>query len=247
VARELADVLHYFLGEAPAAERGGAAGVGCLALLAEPDELLGLGALWNLAHELSRRGVAVAWVGSLDDEELLPADATPGLTRLLAPARGLEPLAGAAREAGAKLAEGRAPGLVLLRVPPSWLEPGAAAEQLLGWALLLSAPEPEPLGETLARITWIAGACPGARVGVTVHGVRSVREAEAAYAALAAAARERLDAPLWSYGLILQDAELYGSLLARRPLSARRPESAALRSLRDVARLVHEDLAAHAG
>ena len=61
MARELADVLHYFLDDESAAT-GRAR---CLALLAEPDELLGTALLWSLGHELTRRGLRVAWVSTL--------------------------------------------------------------------------------------------------------------------------------------------------------------------------------------
>lgn len=237
MARQLADVLHYFLDDGAAAPGGPAR---CLALVAEPDELLGVAVLWNLAHELARRGTSVAWVSALSDEELLPGDATAGIPRLLAPVGELAGLASAVREAGAKLRARRAPELVLTRVPPSWLAPDACAQELLAWALLLSGPDPERRDEARLRSRRIADACPGARIGVTVHGVRSVCEAESAFDALA----RELDTPraeLSSYGLLLDDHLLYDALLARRPVTQHRPESRAAHALRDVARLLHED------
>jgi hypothetical protein len=239
VARQLADVLHYFLDDGAAAAP--AAPARCLALVAEPDEVLGVAFLWNLAHELSRRGTSVAWVNALSDEELLPGDATPGLARVLAPVDELAGLASAVREAGAKLLRAqRAPELVLTRVPPAWLAPEPGAHELLSWTLLLAGPDPERRDEARLRSRRIADAFPGARIGVTVHGVRSVREAETAYGTLA----RELATPgteLWSYGLLLEDHLLYDALLARRPLTQQRPDSRAAHSLRDVARLLHED------
>jgi hypothetical protein len=81
---------------------------------------------------------------------------------------------------------------------------------------------------------------PGARIGVTLAGVRSVREAEAAFGALT---RELAtpQAELWSYGLLLDDHLFYDALLARRPLTHHRPGSRAALALRDVARLLEED------
>jgi hypothetical protein len=237
VARQLADVLDCFLDDAAAAPAGAAR---CLALVAEPDELLGVAFLWNLAHELTRRGTSVAWVSALSDEELLPGDATPGLTRVLAPVDELAGLASAVREAGAKLRAGRAPELVLTRVPPAWLAPEPGAQELLGWTLLLAGPDAERRDEARLRSRRIADAFPGARIGVTVHGVRSVHEAQTTYDALA----RELAAPgaeLWSYGLLLEDHLLYDALLARRPLTQQRPDSRAAHALRDVARLLHED------
>lgn len=235
MARQLADVLHYFLEDGPAAPGGPSR---CLALVAEPDELLGVALLWHLAHELARRGTSVAWVSTLSDEELLPGDATPGLARVLAPADELSGLASAVREAGAKLRARRAPELVLTRVPPAWLAAEPGAGELLTWTLLLTGPDPDRRDEARVRSQRIADAFPGARIGVTVHGVRSVREAEAAFDALALATPS---AGLLSYGLLLDDHLLYDALLARRPLTQQRPDSRAAHALRDVARLLHED------
>ena len=237
MARELADVLHHFLGETPSAERLGAT---TLALLSEPDDPFAVAAGWNLAHELARQSFAVAWVTSLSDEELLPADATPGLTRVLTPAADLAGLARAAAEAGAKLAAARVPGLVLLRVPPAWIAPGAAADRLLAWTLQLVAPEAAELARSVARRVFEAH--PAARIGVTLHGVRSVAEAERVFAALAREALVRCDARLSSYGVLLDDADLYRSLLARRPLALLRPGSLARRAAADVATLLRCDL-----
>lgn len=238
MARDLADVLHHFLGEAASGERLGPT---TLALLSEPDDAFAVAAAWNVSHELARQGFAVAWVTSLADEELLPPDATPGLTRLLAAAADLSGLARAAGEAGAKLAAARAPGLVLLRVPPAWIAPGHAADRLLAWTLQLVAPGGEPCARSVTRRVF--DACPAARIGVTIHEVRSVAEAERAFDALAREALVRSDARLASYGVLLDDAELYRSLLARRPLALWRPDSRARRAAADVAALLRADFA----
>lgn len=237
MARELADVLHYFLEDARPAP---CAPPRCLALVAEPDELLGAAFLWNLAHELARRGNSVAWVSALSDEELLPDAACAGIQRLLAPVAELAGLAAAVREAGAKLRARPAPPLVLTRVPPSWLGPEPGAQDLLAWTLLLAGPDLERRDEARVRSQRIADALPGARIGVTLTGVRSVREAEAAFGALARDFSTPR-AELWSYGLLLDDHLLYDALLARRPLTHHRPESRAALALRDVARLLEED------
>jgi hypothetical protein len=163
-----------------------------------------------------------------------------GIARTLASADELDGLAGAVREAGTKLRARQPPELVLTRVPPSWLAPEASASELLTWTLLLAGADAERHDEARLRSQRIADACPGARIGVTMHGVRSVREAESAFGALArenAAPRPEL----WSYGLLLDDHLLYDALLARRPLTQHRQQSRAAQALRDVARLVHED------
>lgn len=238
MARELADVLHHFLGETASADRLGPA---TLALLSEPDDAFAVAAAWNLANELARQGFAVGWVTSLADEELLPADATPGLTRLLAPNADLPGLARAAAEAGAKLAAARTPGLVLVRVPPAWIAPSSAADRLLAWTLQLVAPGGETLARCIARRVF--SACPSARIGVTFHDVRSVTEAGHAFDALARGVLLEGDARLASYGVLLDDAELYRSLLARRPLALLRPGSRAQRAAADVAALLRADFA----
>jgi hypothetical protein len=218
MARELADVLHHFLGETASADRLGPA---ALALLSEPDDAFAVAAAWNLVHELARQGFAVAWVTSLADEELLPTNATPGLGRLLAPTADLPSLARAAAEAGAKLDGGRGPGLVLVRVPP--------------------APGGEARARSVARRMFAA--CPASRIGVTLHDVRSVAEAGHAFESLARGVLLEGDARLASYGVLLDDAELYRSLLARRPLALLRPGSRAQRAAADVAALLRADFA----
>ena len=237
MARQLADVLHYFLDDALTASAGPAR---CLALVAEPDELLGVALLWNLAHELARCGTPVAWVSALSDEELVPGEASAGISRVLAPVDELAGLAAAVREAGAKLRAKRAPELVLTRIPPDWLVPDEAARELLAWTLLLAGPEPERCDEVRLASRRIADACPGARIGVTVHGVRSVREAAAAFGELARVLRTP-NAELASYGVLLDEHLLYDALLTRRPLTRHRPQSRAAAALSDVAKLLHED------
>ena len=244
MARELADVLHHFLGDAVSGERLGPA---TLALLSEPDDAFAVTVTWNLAHELARRGLAVAWVTSLADEELLPPDATPGLTRLLSPAQELSGLARAVSEAIAKLAASPTPGLVLVRVPPGWIAPGPAAERTLAWTLQLVAPDLEQRIRAISIARRVLAARPAARVGAVLHDVRNVREAERAFTALTRECVERSHARLVSYGVLLDDADLYRSLLARRPLTLLRPDARATRAVADVANLLRSDFASDAG
>jgi len=243
MARELADVLHHFLGDSASAERLGPT---ALALLSEPDDAFAVAVAWNLAHELTRQGLSVAWVTSLADEELLPPDATAGLTRLLAPAQQLSGLARAVSEAAAKLATARTPGLVLVRVAPGWIAPGPAAERLLGWTLQLVGPDLEQRIRAISIARRVFAAHPTPRVGAVLHEVRSVREAERAFTELARECASRSEANLSSYGVLLDDAELYRSLLARRPLSLLRAEARATRAVADVAKLLRADFSCHA-
>jgi hypothetical protein len=198
---------------------------------------------WNLVHELARLGLNVAWVTSLADEELLPPDATPGLLRLLAPAQGLPDLSLAAAEASAKLAAAHAPSLVLMRVPPGWIAPSEAAEGLLGWTLQLVGPDSLARERALRLAQRVRNSQPAARLGVALRDVRSVHEAESAFTALDRAFSRRSDASLTSYGLLLDEAEVYRSLLARRPLLRMQPETRAASALADMARLLRADFA----
>jgi len=240
MARELADVLHHFLGEAAPGERLDSAS---LALLAEPDDALAVGVAWNLAHELARLGLNVAWVTSLADEELLPQAVTPGLLRLLSRADGLADLWLAAAEASAKLAAAQAPSLVLLRVPPGWIQPSESAERLLGWTLQLVGPDSLARERALRLAERVRHCQPAACLGVALHDVRSVHEAESAFTALDRAFSRHSDASLTSYGLLLDEAEVYRSLLARRPLLRMHPETRAASALGDMARLLRADFA----
>lgn len=240
MARELADVLHHFLGDSVSGERLGPAS---LALLSEPDDAFAVAAAWNLAHELARQGLTVAWVTALADEELLPPEATPGLTRLLAPAQDLSGLARAVAEASAKLAASPAPGLVLVRVPPGWIAPGPAAARVLPWTLQLVGPDLEQRSRAISIARRVLAARPAARLGAVLHEVRSVREAERTFTALARECAERSEGCFTSYGLLLDEAELYRSLIARRPLALLRPEGRAARAAADVASLLRTDFA----
>jgi hypothetical protein len=240
MARELADVLHHFLGDGLPGLRLDSAS---LALLAEPDDALAVGVAWNLAHELAQLGLNVAWVTSLTEEELLPQAATPGLMRLFSPAQGLPDLLLAAGEASAKLAAAHAPSLVLLRVPPAWVVPSEAAQRLLGWTLQLVGPDALAREHALRLAERVRHCQPAARLGVALHDVRSVQEAEGAFAALDRAFALHCEASLTSYGLLLDDAAVYRSLLARRPLARMQPETRAARALADMARLLRTDFA----
>jgi hypothetical protein len=82
---------------------------------------------------------------------------------------------------------------------------------------------------------------------VALHDVRSVREAKHAFTALDRAFALRSEASLTSYGLLLDDAAVYRSLLARRPLARLQPETRAASALADMARLLRDDFAKDAG
>jgi hypothetical protein len=111
-------------------------------------------------------------------------------------------------EAAAKLSASQLPGLVLVRVPPAWISAGAAADRMLGWTLQLSGPEFEQRREALRIAASVLEARRDARVGIALHGVRSIDEAEAAFGACLQEWSEHSRAALTSYGLLLDDAEV---------------------------------------
>ena len=87
--------------------------------------------------------------------------------------------------------------MVLVQVPPGWLDKATDGDPLLRWTLpLFSAPEAGELQETFALARRLLFAVPGVRVGVTIHGVRSIDEARRAFDSLVSALepelRERL-------------------------------------------------------
>ena len=82
---------------------------------------------------------------------------------------------------------------------------------------------------------------PGVEVGVTIHGVNQIDEARRAFDDLARACEERLGLSLASYGLLVDDLDLYRAIAAGRPIGRENPNAPAARALTDVARLLYED------
>lgn len=238
MARALADVLHYFLDEAP---RDAGPAVPLLAVPLADGDALRAAFVWQLAVELARAGArpAVALPAAALARELAP-DPPPG--GALAPEVLRVPAADPVALADAALALRREPrrGPVLALVPPAWIGAGAPAP-LLGWTLLFATPEPDALDAAATLAARVAAAAPGARVGATLHGVESVAEARAAYEALALRCAARVRGGLWSYGLLLDDLDVYRGLAEGRAVGLARPQSRAARALADVARLLLED------
>jgi hypothetical protein len=130
---------------------------------------------------------------------------------------------------------------VLVRVPPGWLGRAGEGHGLLRWALLFSSTDPHDLLETYALAKRVLGASHEARVGVTIHGARRVREAQHAFLHLAGVTARHLGRELSSYGLLVDDLQIYRAIVSRRPIGLEHPQSRAARALRDVARLLLED------
>ena len=255
--RDLGDVLHYFLDDdasggpstrrKPSPDGTPARRAVELPLVAVPlgdQDVVRAALLWNLAVELARGGSSASVVAPAGAEtEALwpePGRGPLGAELVLTFAQDLGALARLARDVAATSAASEH-GLVLVRVPPSWLDKAADAPELFSWTLLLTSPEPEDLLETYAVAKRLLETNPGARIGITVHGPRCVAEARDAFDRLDLATRRHLGRELTSYGLLIDDLHVYRAIVSRRPLGLTHPRAAATRALQEVAGLLLED------
>ena len=254
MARELGDVLHYFIPEdeaAPPPEPVRVPAASPLAVVAIPvgeTDVVRAAFAWNLAVEMARRGAAATLIAPRGEasEPLWPQPGRGPLgTEFVATeVRDLSALASNALEvATSRGAESRAGGMVLVQVPPDWIARATDGDPLLRWTLLFSAPESRELEETRALARRLLLTAPGARVGVTIHGVSSIDEAHRAFDALVSALEPELRPGLVSYGLLLDDLDVYRAIVNRRPIGVIHPQSRAARALADVARLLLTDAA----
>jgi len=153
----------------------------------------------------------------------------------------LSSLYGAARELAAERGKSAAhSGLILVRIPPMWLRGTEEASELLEWLLLFSATDSRSLADTYALAAWVLGRNPKAEIGVTIHGAEDRPSAEEAFGALARNVEQRLGRTLASYGLLVEDLDLYRSLVSSAPLCSTGPRSLAAAGLRESAKLVFE-------
>lgn len=252
MARELGDVLHYFISDDEASsprEPLSEPAAPPLAMVAVPvgdSDVVRAAFVWNLAVEMARLGAATTVIAPEDpaNESLWPPPGRGPLGAEFQPtfAQDLPALASRAVEvARNRGADSRSGGMVLVQVPPGWLDKAADGDPLLRWTLLFSAPEPGELEQTCALARQLCFAAPGVRVGVTIHAVRSIDEARAAFDALVSALEPELRDRLVSYGLLLDDLDIYRAIVNRRPVGIIHPQSRAARALADVARLLLED------
>lgn len=254
MSRGLADVLHYFIPEVPGAEKETAApepAAPCAPILGVPlgdGDVVRAALVWNLAVEVARLGPggsivapAIEAAASLWPD---PGQGPLGTELVLTFAEDAGELATAALDvASTRARESGVDGFVWVRVPPAWLEKAAGPLPFLKRVLLLTSPDPRDVREAYAMAKRCFGG--GAEsVGVIVHGARSVTEAEEVFLRLARTAERHLGRPLGSYGLLVDDLHVYRSIVSRRPIGLTHPHSPAARTLRDVARLLADDLQA---
>jgi hypothetical protein len=263
VPRDLGDVLHYFFREdagrpaaAPAAPVPPAPATprAALPVIATPlseRDVVRAALLWNLAVEVARQGASASVVAPAQgDSSALwpePGRGPLGAELVLTFADDLAGLARSAFEVAAHAgASARDGGVVLVRVPPAWLAQAADAAALFDWTLLFVSPQPRELLQSYALAKQLVKACPGARIGVTIHGPRSVGEAREAFDRLARTTHRHLDRALTSYGLLVDDVHVVRAIVNRRPLGLAHPHAAATRALQDVARWILLDAAGSA-
>ncbi len=241
MARGLSDVLHHFdpaLAREPAASSPAlpdpASAVARIAVPAAPGDLLRTAIVWNLAVELRRAG-GIPEVAFRADPQLGGDAATAGVGIGLA-GDGPTALDTAVERATGRAASGDGTPLVLAALSP---EDTAAPIDLL---LLLVGPDAESRARAVEAARLRADAATPTPVGVTIRGARTVGEARASFEALARVLEAEGEAPVRSYGLLVDDLALYRSLVERRPVGFARPQSLATRALADVAGLLLGDL-----
>ena len=265
--RDLRDVLDYLLplsdgGAPPASSTRTASRAADVALKAGPGparpaslpivavpigqrDVVRAAFAWNLSVEVARLGASGTLVAPEEDETSLlwpePGRGPVGSEVVLARAHSLGELYRAALDVAVDRAADSRGGVVLVRVPPAWLRAEPDGRALLRWVLLFASLEPRDLLETYALAKRVLRASHQSNVGITIHGVRRVGEAQEAFSLLSGVASRHLGQSLVSYGLLVDDLHVYRAIVARRPVGLEHPQSRASRALRDVARLLLED------
>jgi hypothetical protein len=238
-------VLHHFIPEAGPAPQRSAASVPIVTVPIGARDVLRAAIVWNLAFERAREGASADILGPDDGDAaaLWPAvGAGPlGTEVAIATAAGPAEFGRAALElANARAAESPN-GVVLARVPPSWLDKAAHAGSLFSFSLFFAAPDRRDLLETYALMKSLQSAAPSVRLGAVIHGVARIAEAERAFSKLALAVERHRGARLTSFGLLVDDLQMVRSIVNRRPVGLSHPQSPAAHALRDVARLILAD------
>ena len=258
--RDLSDVLHYFLpevGEPSEIERSVARtwaedplfprrSPAALPLVGVPigdRDVVRAAFTWNLAVEVARLGGRALLVAPARDggSALWPETGRSllGSEVVLVDVDTLGELYRAAQDlAVSRAADADDGGVVFVRVPPVWLRKPAEASNLFRWTLLFTTSDGRDLLETYGIAKLLMSIRPSAQIGVTVHGAQGIDEAAAAFRRIDAVVRKRLSFSLVSYGLLVDDLDVYRAIVAQRPIGLAHPQSPAARALRDVASLL---------
>lgn len=199
----------------------------------------------SLADEVAALGgdTTVLTPNTADARRLFPSAALESTNARVKTTRAdnLSSLYSAARElAAVRGASATNRGVILVRIPPMWLRGAHEASELLDWLLLFSATDSRSLADTYAVAAWVLGENPKAEIGVTIHGAEDHRSAEEAFGALARNVEQRLGRTLANYGLLVEDLDLYRSLVSSASLCRTGRRSLAAAGLREAAKLVYE-------
>jgi len=265
LGRDLGDVLHYFIPEAGDATeprpvrrarrptaRGGSvptsSPAGVIAVPLGHRDVLRATFVWNLAVEMSAQGAPTTVVAASRMAPPVwpePGRAAMGAELVPVLAENLGDLARAALDvAVTRAADEDRPAQVLVCVPPAWLRKAADGAAILRRVLLFSSPDASELIETYALAKHLWAGTRNATLGITIYGVERVEAAARAFERLAGTAERHLGCTLSSYGLLVDELQIYRAIVERRPIGVTHPQSRAARSLRDVSRLLLDDLTA---
>jgi len=265
VRRDLSDVLHYFLPELSAEavvssegsrhrlatepsqdETASLATAPLLSILALPiadSDVVRTALAWNLAVEVGRLGAAAVVVAPARDRDsaLWPAISGSSLAAevLYADGDDLPSLHRAAADAavsGARRTEDG--GLVMVRIPPAELRDLGSGSPLLRWVLLFASNDPRDLLETFGLARLLHRSREDIEIGVTLHGIKELSNAEESFDRLEEVSRRRAGIALQSYGALVDDLDVYRAIVAERAVGLAHPQSPAARALCDVARLL---------
>lgn len=259
--RDLADVLHYFMPEVAADEDQRTTDVRIPEISPEPgfqpasfplaavpiadNEIVVASLVTGLASEIAALGGdSTILTPATPNAETLFAqsiDGSPSIRVETCDAQDLASLHSAAVE----LAAARAPdhpqgGVVLVRIPPLWLRTTEQPPELLEWTLLFTSTQKSCLEQTYALAALVLGENPQASVGITVRGAIGQRDGEEAFTRLAHSVEQRLGLTLTSYGLLVEDLDVFRAIVAQQPIGRAHPNSLAARALRETAKLVYE-------
>lgn len=206
--------------------------------LARPDAVRAA-LLDNVAVEAGRQGARVALLAP--GAAVAAAETSPFGVDSRYVEGGPAALAASAEEI-LRRAPQRDPALVFATYPAAWLQKGADLAALLRWSLVFVRPDAASLAEAGDALEAIAAQAPGARLGVSVYGVRSLVEARDCFEHLALGIERRLGCALTSYGVLVDDVHVSRSIVTGRAVGLSNPNTPSARAFADVARLLLADV-----
>jgi len=238
VARDLSDVLHYFIdeprAEEPEARRPpGTSQAVRLTILLDPGEDLRRAMVERLARAVFLGGEEAASrvvTPAEFTDPFVPPRLPEGVRRIAVASDGpaeLDRASQSVADAG--------PGWVLTLVPDAWLPSLGEAPQLFANSLLFTSPDEADLDGARRQTDALRRAVPDGRIGATIHDVVDLSSAEATFLELARRVEAEGLERLHSYGAVLDDRAILSGALGQ-------PSAGADEALRPVADLLRHDL-----